>query len=821
MKQFFAIAFLFFSIFLVAQIKGKVTDAKNNPLPFVNIYIENTYSGTTTNEFGVYELNYFETNEITVVFKYLGYKTQKHTVNLAKQPYVLNVVLEEESYNLNELLISNADNPANQIIRKAIASKKKNTMRTDKFEADFYSKGIFRVKDMPKKILGQEVGDLDGNIDSTGSGVIYLSETVSKIKFEKPNKLREEIIASKVAGNDNGFSFNTALDTDFDFYNNYVAFNINMISPLANNAFSYYKFSVEGTFYDDNNQLINKIKLTPKRDKEPVFEGFIYIVENSWAIYGVDVAVKGYRMQQPVLETLQLVQNYSYNENNKLWIKNVQSLDFKAGFLGINFTGKFTHVFSNYQFKDAFENNTFGKEIISFDKNANKKENSYWEENRQIPLTEEEVENYHKKDSIQTLRSSQVYLDSIDKKNNKFKPFDIISGYSYKNSYKKWRFNYEGLLNFSSINYNTVQGWNLDSGFSFTKYNEENRKYTRVSSTFNYGFSEDRLRVTGQFYHRFNGFNRAYINAEGGSAVSQFNKSNPISNFVNTISTLFFKDNYIKLYNKEFVSGTYGQEVVNGIFMSGNVEYEKRKPLFNTTTYVFIKNDDAFLSNNPLEPYNYNATPFATHYIMKASVRASFSFNQKYISRPDGKFNISDSNYPKLSIGYTKAFAATESNYQYDYINATATYDKTFGNKGTFSTQLNAGKFFNADAIAFIDYKHFNGNQTHVNFRGNYLNSYSLLPYYSNSTNDAYLEMHFQHNFNGFIMNKIPLLNKLQWNLIGGFHQINVPNYKPYQEFSVGFNNIGFGKFRFLRIDYVRAYQNGYLGDGLLFGISF
>jgi len=95
------------------------------------------------------------------------------------------------------------------------------------------------------------------------------------------------------------------------------------------------------------------------------------------------------------------------------------------------------------------------------------------------------------------------------------------------------------------------------------------------------------------------------------------------------------------------------------------------------------------------------------------------------------------------------------------------------------------------------------------------------LPYYSNSTNDAFVELHAEHNFKGYVMNKIPLLNKLQWNLVGGFHQINVPNLKPYQEFSVGFDNIGFGKFRFLRIDYVRSYQNGFQGDGFMFGLKF
>jgi hypothetical protein len=96
-----------------------------------------------------------------------------------------------------------------------------------------------------------------------------------------------------------------------------------------------------------------------------------------------------------------------------------------------------------------------------------------------------------------------------------------------------------------------------------------------------------------------------------------------------------------------------------------------------------------------------------------------------------------------------------------------------------------------------------------------------LLPYYSHSTNDAYLETHIEHNFKGYIMNKIPLLNKLQWNLIGGFHQLNIPNMKPYQEFTVGFDNIGWGKFRFLRVDYVRSYQNGFQGDGVMFGLKF
>jgi hypothetical protein len=95
------------------------------------------------------------------------------------------------------------------------------------------------------------------------------------------------------------------------------------------------------------------------------------------------------------------------------------------------------------------------------------------------------------------------------------------------------------------------------------------------------------------------------------------------------------------------------------------------------------------------------------------------------------------------------------------------------------------------------------------------------LPYYAASTNDSYLETHFEHNDKGYIMNKIPLLNKLQSKLMLGFKNLAVPDRKPYQEFSVGLSNLGFGKVRIFRVDYVRSYQGGFQGDGVMFGINF
>ena len=180
-----------------SQMKGTITNSKNEPLSSVNIYIENTYTGTTSNEEGHYELNVSASKTYTVVFQYLGYKTLKKTVTIDAFPFVLDAVLHEEVISLNEVVINANENPANNIIRQAIAKRKAHLEYIQSYKADFYSRGLIRIKNAPEKLLGQDLGDLGGGLDSTRSGVIYLSETISKIEFLRPDKLKEKITASK------------------------------------------------------------------------------------------------------------------------------------------------------------------------------------------------------------------------------------------------------------------------------------------------------------------------------------------------------------------------------------------------------------------------------------------------------------------------------------------------------------------------------------------------------------------------------------------------------------------------------------------------
>ncbi len=819
MKQRFLLLFILISFQSIAQITGTVTDNKNEPLPFVNIYIENTYTGTTSNNEGKYELNLTKPNNYTIVFQYLGYKTVKKTVGVNSFPFSLNVLLEEETVSLNEVIVKAEDNLANIIIRKAIENRKKNLSKYDEFKVDFYSRGLIKIKNAPEKILGQDIGDLGGGLDSTRSGIIYLSETISKIQFKKPDKLKETIIASKVSGDDNGFSFNNASDVDFNFYNNTIEIENQLISPISDYAFNYYRYNLEGDFYDDNGNLINKIKVIPKRKNDRIFSGNIYIVEDDWSFYALDLVVTGKQAQIPAADSIQLKQSFSYSKTDKLWALISQSIDFNYSIFGIKGDGRFTAVYSDYNFNPEFNNKSFTKELLTFEEKANKKDSTYWSTIRPVPLSTEEISDYIKKDSIQIVRKSKTYLDSIDSVKNKFKLTNLITGYDYNNSYKDWRI---GVSPPAFIfTYNTVQGHNINLNFNFRKNYDEYRRYLNAQIKTNYGLSDERFRVNGNISYKFNNINRPILSIKGGVSISQFNNSNPISNRINSISTMFFEDNYMKLYDKWFVEIGYSEELFNGFKIYSSLANEKRKPLFNTSNFSVVdESDDSLTSNNPLDENAFGIAPFDEHNIFKFNLTSRIRFGQTYFSYPESKATIVNNKFPTLFLSFSNGFGGTKSDYNYSQIQARITQSFDISNKGNFQYNLKGGKIFNAEDIAFMDYHHFNGNQTHVS-EGGYLNKFNNLPYYSRSTNKSYSEFHAEHDFEGYILNKIPLLNKLNFNLVLGAHGLSTETQKPYQEFTIGLNNIGWGKFRFLRIDYLRSYKSGFVDDAIIFGLSF
>ena len=810
-----------FSFSAIGQITGEVTNTMGEPLPYVNIYLEGGVSGTTTNEKGHYEMEISRSGNYTVVFQFLGYKTAKKKISVSSFPFVLNTELTEESTALDEVVLNPDENPALRIIRNAIENRTFHKEKIQAYTADFYSRGLWRIENAPEKILGQEVGDLGGGLDSTRSGIIYLSETISEITFQAPDDFKEKIIASKISGNDGGFSLNNARDFNISFYNNSISLNSELVSPIADYALNYYNYKLEGIFYDERGIRINKIQVIPKRPTDRVFHGYIYIMDNSWQIYGTELSTTGEAMQVPPIKELLFKQNFNFSEEVNLWVPISQVVEFEFGMVGIEGSGRFIAVYTNYDFTPELKKNSFGNEILSFAPDANEQDSLFWKNFRPVPLTPEERKDYIKKDSIQEYRSSAKYLDSIDRVQNEFNLLNLLTGYRYSNSFEKWSLDFSSPIFNTYIN--TVQGYNTALKISFRQdLGETYGEYWRIFTTMGYGFSEERYRISGGFQKQFNNVSKPVLTISGGSSTRQINDLEPISEAINSVTTNYFERNYLKLYELLFLKTAYQQELFNGFHAATSLSIEERSPLYNHWNSGWVNRDGIkYTSNNPLEPYNYDSAPFEEHRIFKFDLSASIRFDQKYLSYPDGKYNLPNPKYPMLLLFYEKGFGADITDYNFDHFRAGLLQKFSIQNKGEFIYSLSGGTFFNDETVSYLDLRHFDGNQTSIASSSSYVGRFNLLPYYALSTSGNYAEAHIEHDFEGYILGKVPLLNRLNFNLVVGAHRLMTEDTAPYSEYSVGLNNLGFGNFRFLRLDYIISDFNGNYEGGFIFGLKF
>ena len=279
--------------------------------------------------------------------------------------------------------------------------------------------------------------------------------------------------------------------------------------------------------------------------------------------------------------------------------------------------------------------------------------------------------------------------------------------------------------------------------------------------------------------------------------------------------------NYLKIYEKQFAKISYSEEIKNGLYFSSSLEYANRKPLFNTTNYSFARQrtNNPYTSNNPLAPLDFVNAPFFEHKIATLNLGTRVVFGQKYLSYPNRKSNIGNHKYPSLSLNYRKTFGASNSNLHSDLITSNLRQKINIGNYGKLTYGVRGGLFLKKKNIPFMDNLQVIGNLFSLNADID-LNSFDLLPYYKYFTNDKYAEMHLEHNFRGAILSKIPLLNLLNFHIVTGGKGLFMAAKNPYSEYAIGVSNIGYGKWRLLRVDYVRSNHAGIKNEGFVFKVS-
>ena len=801
MSKFIRLLFLLSTVsysVLHSQVTGIVTDSNANPLVYVNVYLKGTSTGTTTNNDGNYRLQ-IEAGEHTLVFQYLGYEILEEPFSYDGNSLSMNVVLKEKVYELENIVISaNAEDPAYAIIRKAQARRKAHLSQFDNFEFDAYVKGFTKLTESPDKVLGIDVGDAEGAIDSTGAGVVYLSESISKIYF-KDGKSKEILYSSKISGDDMGYSFNSAQEMDFNFYRNLVELNKGIVSPIASNALNYYEYKLEGASLDNLGQLVNKIKVTPKNPYEKCFSGYIYINENTWSINAVNLFASKDATDLPFVDTLRVVQTLAPVEQNA-WVPLSNVVSFNVGLLGFKAHGSFAGVYSDYKFGQV-DSDIFDKVTYEVLEEANKKEDTYWEEVRPIPLTGEERIDYHEKDSIQIIRSSPEYLDSIDRIANNFGPIDLINGYKHQNSKVKSSIDFKSPIN--QIQLNTIQGWHTTIDIRYNKfYDEHNTNRLRIFGSVNGGLSEKKIRPILGANYLFDRLNNLYLTFEIGEDVTQFSRINTITDRLNTITTWWFRDNFLKAYDKRFVHLGATRQLGFGVRGGISLDVERRSPLVINFRSPQERIDRGFTSNNP-ERLFIDDPSFNEHSAAIFRAHLVFNFKQEIWKYPYRVWR-QNSDWPTIGLYYKTAQPVLGTDVEYHLLYSRIEKRWRIGLYGNFELSLSGGSFLGDEKPDyFMDYFHFSADQTFVGHKSNYINRYLKLEPYQFSTADSFFSGHVQHNFDGFLLDKIPIVRRLGFSLAGGYKYLVTSDNPFYQELHIGIDKIGFGAFRFFRVDLV------------------
>ena len=157
MKILSTILFIGLSFIAHAQnkISGFVTNQQNEPIFGAEIYLDELHKGTSTSENGFYEITNLPNNTIKISVVFFGYETITKNIQLQEKETVLNFVLNEAIFKMDEVIIST---PFNKLQSENVVKVERASLQ--------------QLKNKGAATLIDGVGTLPGvSVVSTGVGI--------------------------------------------------------------------------------------------------------------------------------------------------------------------------------------------------------------------------------------------------------------------------------------------------------------------------------------------------------------------------------------------------------------------------------------------------------------------------------------------------------------------------------------------------------------------------------------------------------------------------------------------------------------------------
>ncbi|MCG8309314.1 MAG: DUF5686 and carboxypeptidase regulatory-like domain-containing protein [Cytophagales bacterium] len=786
------------------EVVGIVVDEKTSePLEFANVYFKGTTSGTVSDSDGYFSLS-GSANHREIIISIVGYDQKIVQIKPGKRQ-TITVRLKTQLVNLDEIVVMSGENPAWSIIREAVKKKKDHDKRNlTAYEYQSYNRIEFDIDNISTRLRERKmVRDIWEGIDSAsleknakGNAIlpVFLSESVSRYYVKNnPFARREEVQKTKVSGVavEDGSMVSQLVGTayqDYNFYQNWLRFlEKEFISPISDNWKMYYDYEILDTLHIEKDECY-ELAIFPNREQDPAFNGKIWITTNEFALKKLDLYIdKATNLN--FIERIVLQQELNKVTGNSQWLPSKTNLVVDVSDLGKNtasFLLKVYNTTSDWKINEVKDKKFYSNEVNVWE-DFSIHDPDYWEKARPESLTQQQLKTYQVIDTLVEIPRVKSYVELVKL---------ITTGY-----WRRGKFDIGPYL--YSYAHNNFEGHAIRLGLKTNEY--FHRKIT-IRGYAGYGTADQTWKY---------GINGSYIITRKPWTEFRIHSSSDVEQ-VGIRGEDLIDNNHI------FYAATRWQTFRRPYYITDNqfnLQSEPTKGLMHKLTLRHEYYD-------PQYPFYYYENPGHHDSNLKSDLSSpSLKFttrwarDEMFVQDGNSRISLGPRRSPIIQLDYTYGFKdVLESDFEYHKVRLEFLQKIRMGGLGESRLKLRGGYIFGQ--LPYLLLENHIGNESMFYTTG----AFNTMNYFE-FVSDKYASLHYQHYFQGLLLNKIPLMRKLKWRLLwtanmlsGSLRQENIdimatedpegnptPGFNfldpqtPYIELGYGIENI----FKIIRVDAV------------------
>ena len=776
-------------------LKGQVTDGvTQQAIPFANVVIHRTSQGTTTDLEGNYQLR-VPADADSLHISFVGYVARTIAIDNRQ---AINVALTPDVVSLNELVFTARENPAFGLLRRVRQQRPANDKRSLRaYDYESYirtevalsqvsgrigNKIIRKAYQVAKKQLAlsdtTEVADVP----------IIMTETLSRAYHQNhPEVKRENIIKSKISGI--GLSSSSWLSQltgsslqQFNFYESWMqVMGKAFVSPLAPSGRLFYNYYLSDSLMLEGDYCY-RLDFTPKNPQDLAFEGTAWITKSAAALKKIDVRINP-EANLNYIRSIHVAQQLAPVVTGA-WLPTKTHTTIESEAFS-DYPG--LRVRSSVSNRDVHVNQAkplgFYAAGLTLDEGAYQADSLFWRTHRHDPLGSDDQQAFAIIDTLNEVPAIKRTAKLVD---------------TFASSHYDL-----GLIEFGPIPYsyahNDVEGHRFRLGFKTsprfsTRWTFRNYlAYGTLDRQFKYGIEANYI------WRRAPWTQLTVQHAQDLSQLGWFPESEKEVKFFEA-AALWGDLSTGYRYRRSSIS--LFRQLPKGLGPEVGIHRQYTEPLFEFTY--------------PLAPENQEQDTgrFVT---TEMRVALRFARDEQFVQLDNRRVSLGGRHWPVLRIEYARGLNdLLGGDFSYHKMKFTAQQQVNVGLLGTSQYTVESGYIFSQLPFPLLEV-HL-GNTSPFYYRQGF-NTMNRAEFVS----DHYAALRYTHSFEGFFLNRVPLLRQLEWRLLtsanvlyGGLRPENrgyqtaegesAPVFEHLRE-GVPFAEVGYGVENIFRIIRVEAYH--------------